>query len=119
MREASGFEDREGHRAPWASGARSVARLSVGEAYVGGARSFRRILGHELDSLTLTQKFEDGAPDCRAVKKMFGPPIVANETEAFVDQQSSNRAAGHVQSFVDSEAHRPLENVQKLRPRPV
>jgi hypothetical protein len=124
MREAAGFEDREGHRAPLASDA-SVSqvedvpgrievggrtpngplgrvrfgRLAVEETNLSGARTFGRLLGRELDSLTFAKQFENGVANRGAVEEMFDAAFVSNKPEPLVDQQTCNRAVRHDRSF--------------------
>src|SRR5262245_61211741 len=69
--------------------------LAVDQADFCRPRAFGRFLGRELDALALAEQLEDRAADGRAVEKMLDAAFVANEPEAFVNQESCNRAAGH------------------------
>ena len=114
-REATGFEDREGHRAPLASsiaiwserasgmvqaglggaGRPDVCALAIEQPDFRCAWTLRRFFNLELDALAFSKQFEHRAANRRAMEEVFDAALVPNEPEAFVDQQSCNRAAGH------------------------
>jgi hypothetical protein len=59
--------------------------LAFDQAHIAGARSFLRFFWRELDSLTLTQEFEDSAADRATVKKVLDAAFVPDEPKSFVD----------------------------------
>jgi hypothetical protein len=45
--------------------------------------------------LAFTQQFENGPPHCAAVEEVFDAALIANETEAFVDEETCNGPGRH------------------------
>jgi hypothetical protein len=77
---------------------RKPTGLTVEEADVRCAGTFRGVLICELHALSFAQQLEHGSADGRTVEE-FHATFVAYEPETFVDQQTCNRAAGHDCSF--------------------
>ena len=70
-------------------------RLAFDQTDIASARALLRILRSEFDSLAFPQQFEYCAADRAAVEKMLDPTLIADEPEAFVDEQSCNRPRWH------------------------
>src|ERR1051326_2685042 len=60
-----------------------------------GAGSLAGFFRRELHPLSFTQQLEHGATDGAAVKEVFDPTLVPDETKAFVDQQARDRPGWH------------------------
>ena len=70
-------------------------RLALEQANFAGARALLRLLGSELDALTLAQELEHRAAHRAAVEEVLDAPLVADEPETLVDQQTCDSAARH------------------------
>ena len=70
-------------------------KLAFYEADITSAGAFGGFLRAEFHPLPFTQQLENGAPNCAAVKEMFDPALIADETEPFVDEQASNCPGRH------------------------
>src|SRR6478672_7219833 len=104
-REATDFEDREGHRAPFASSGPSVQRILPGRSRPGavgngltfdqanltGAGTLAGLLGREFHPLAFAQQLEHRTPNRAAVEEMLDAAFVADKPEALVDQQPCDR----------------------------
>ena len=107
-RGATDFEDREGHRAPFASRLERSDRertvvdrignvstvaaaeprsdvLFFDETHVAGSRALLRVFGCEIDPLPLTQELEYRAADRATVEKVLNTTLVADKPESFVN----------------------------------
>ena len=69
--------------------------LRVEQSHVSSTRSLAGILGTELDTLAFAEQLEDGAANGAAVEEVFNARLIANEAEAFVDEQASNGSRRH------------------------
>jgi len=69
--------------------------LAFDQADVACPRAFLRIFRGEFDPLTLAQQLEDGTADGAAVEEVLDPALVADEPEAFVDEEPSNCPGWH------------------------
>lgn len=76
-----------------------MPELAVEETYVRGAWALGRLFHSELHALAFTKELEHRAPHGRTMKEVFDTTFITNEPEAFVDQQTCNRAVGHDCSF--------------------
>ena len=69
--------------------------LFVHESDIARPRALLRVFRRELDPLAFAQQFEHRPPDRAAVEEVLDPAFVANETEAFVDEQSRDCPGWH------------------------
>jgi len=82
--------------------------LALDQANVASPRSFGRFLGRELHALPLAKQLEHGVPHRAAVKKVFDPGFIPDESEALVDQQTCDRTRRHtVLRFAEPPESRP------------
>jgi hypothetical protein len=63
--------------------------MTIAAAHTAG------LFGRELDPLALAQQFEDRLTDGTAMKKVFDPAFVADESKALVDEKSRDRSRWH------------------------
>jgi hypothetical protein len=60
-----------------------------------GASALRPISSLSLKDMAFPEQLKYRTPHGRPMKKMLHAALIADEAEAFVDQQARNRAAGH------------------------
>jgi hypothetical protein len=72
-----------------------MKELTLYEADVSGARPLLRFFRSELDALTFAQQLKNRAADGAAMKEVLDSTFIANEPEAFVDQEPCDRAGRH------------------------
>ena len=77
------------------AGRPDVCGLAIEQPDFCCAWTLRRLFNLELDALAFPKKFKHRAAYRGTVKEMLDAAFVPDEPEAFVDQQSCNRAAGH------------------------
>src|SRR5262245_52463857 len=70
-------------------------RSAFDETDVARARAFRRLFRLEVDALTFAQQFEHRVAHGAAMEEVLGPSLVADETEALVDQKTCDCAGRH------------------------
>jgi len=65
---------------------------------IAGARTLAGVLRSELDPLSFAQQFKNSSPHRAAVEEVFDAALIANEAEAFVDEESCDSPARHTRS---------------------
>jgi len=124
---ATDFEDREGHRAPFASPGLPAPRASRGpvragpetlafdQTHIARAGAFLRLLRGELHTLAFSQKLEHGPPNGAAVEEMLNPSLIPDEPETLVNEKTRDRAGRHT---LPSDERTP-ENIPRAQPAAV
>src|SRR5687768_3114996 len=89
---------------------RSVAS-AFDQTHVTRAWTFGRFLDLEFDALALAQQLEHCTANGAAVKEVLDPAFVANEAEAFVDQQARDSTRRHTRVLHETRPGRIPEGV--------
>lgn len=116
-------------QSPAPPGAGPVVGLTFDQSNISGAWALGRILGGEIHPLPFAQQLEDGAPDSAAVEEMFDAAFIADESKAFIDEETCDSPGRHSrvppmrESLRQSQAlrgpldERTYEAKEELRPR--
>src|SRR5947208_3033620 len=72
-----------------------MARLALDQTDFTGARALAGFFRRELDALPLAQQLEHRAAHGAAMEEVLDAPLVADEAEALVNQEPSDRPGWH------------------------
>jgi hypothetical protein len=77
------------------AGRTGVVVLAFDQSHLAGARTFGRFLLREFHALALAQEFEHRPAYGATVEEMLSSALIANEAEAFIDEETCNRPGLH------------------------
>ncbi|HVC21415.1 MAG TPA: hypothetical protein VNE16_15180, partial [Vicinamibacterales bacterium] len=80
---------------------RTLVVLAFDEANLAGARPLGGFFNREFDPLPLAQQLEHRTANGAAMEEVLDAPFIADEAEAFVDEEPCNRARRHTRVLRD------------------
>ena len=89
--------------------------LTFNQPNVARAGPLRELFGAEFDPLSFTEQLEHRTSHRAAVKEVFDARLIPNEPEAFIDQQSCDRARRHFRVLRSTELPEAVPGVATLR----
>jgi hypothetical protein len=76
-------------------------RSAFDESHLTGARALGGFLLGELDALPFAQQLEHRPPNGAPMEEMLSSTLIANEAEAFIDEETCNRPGLHTYPPLD------------------